>query len=276
MLYIHGGFGGAESTLFPQPSVFSGVLPPDRFQTITYNRRNSGRTEYRNARLNIADLADDARALLDHVGIEQAIILGDSLGGQIAMQFGLSWPERVTSLVLAETGARIVRETLKARLAVVLTSVMPPPLLIKLGRRRAISPPFYDPLGPETPGQLEKALAKHEAYRQALRGLSEAELTRFSMGILRNYACFIGLDMTQRLHELKMPADIIHGTADTVVATQAGQDLQRLIPHARLHLLEGLGHGLFYYPKARNLINDILAPLAANRVSQPALNAEAT
>src|SRR5579862_8997928 len=81
-LFIHCGFGGAESTLFPRDSVYRGVLPAQRFRAITYDRRNAGRSEYSRHAYKLEDLADDAAALLDHLDARQAVIVGDSLGGQ--------------------------------------------------------------------------------------------------------------------------------------------------------------------------------------------------
>src|SRR5215213_3709846 len=89
VLFIHGGFGGVESTLFPQQSVFKGVMPPDTFRTITFDRRNSGRSGYSTKPHKIEDLAADAAALLDHLRIDRAVIVGDSMGGMVAMKFAL-------------------------------------------------------------------------------------------------------------------------------------------------------------------------------------------
>ena len=46
VLFIHGGFGGAESTLFPKPSAVTGLLSREAFRTISFDRRNSGRSGY--------------------------------------------------------------------------------------------------------------------------------------------------------------------------------------------------------------------------------------
>src|SRR3954449_9852925 len=69
VLFIHGGFGGVESTLFPQRSVFTGILSPERFRTITYDRRNSSRSSYSMKAYRVEDLATDAAALLDYLNI---------------------------------------------------------------------------------------------------------------------------------------------------------------------------------------------------------------
>jgi pimeloyl-ACP methyl ester carboxylesterase len=78
------------------------------------------------------------------------------------------------------------------------------------------------------------------------------------MGILRNYAAFIGRDHYERASELSVPVKIVHGTADTVVPVRRAHVLHRLIAQSELHLLPGLGHGLFYYEEARELLRSLL------------------
>jgi len=85
VLFIHGGYGGAESAVVPKlPPEIVGILPPDRFQIITYDRRNAGQSEFTEAHYTLDDLADDARALLDHLSADKAIVVGSSAGGSTA------------------------------------------------------------------------------------------------------------------------------------------------------------------------------------------------
>ena len=82
VLFIHGGYGGAATAVVPQlPPEVVGILPPDRFQVITYDRRNTGQSEFSGAHFTLDDLADDCRALLDHLGAGPTIVIGSSAGG---------------------------------------------------------------------------------------------------------------------------------------------------------------------------------------------------
>src|SRR5690606_39743505 len=84
ILAIHGGFGGLGPAVAPTEyfTPLSGVG-----RLITYSRRNCGKSEFRDERYTQDDLADEAAALLDHLEIEQAVIVGDSMGGTIAQSF---------------------------------------------------------------------------------------------------------------------------------------------------------------------------------------------
>ena len=62
-----------------------------------------------------AEMADDALALLDRLGIEEVFVAGHSLGGMVALQMALAAPGRVRSLALAATGARPPRRAPRSR-----------------------------------------------------------------------------------------------------------------------------------------------------------------
>jgi pimeloyl-ACP methyl ester carboxylesterase len=258
VLFIHGGFGGVESTLFPQRSVFSGVLPSENFRTVTYDRRNSSRSGYSTKPYRVDDLAADARGLLDHLSIEHAVIVGDSLGGQVAMLFAARWPELVNCLVLAETAPHIVRGTRFSKSVLLASRFVPHRLIFRLARQRVLNPPEYDPVGPQTAETLEARRVRRAAYLAKLRTMPQDDLFRYSIGLLHSYAAFMGRDVSDRLSDLKMPVHILHGTADRVVPFRAGELLKQLIPASALHPMEGAGHGLFYYEPARALMRDIL------------------
>src|ERR687895_216601 len=72
-------------------------------RVIAYDNRGSGRSTVTPGPYTTARLAADAVALLDHLGIERADVFGMSLGGMIAQELALGWPERVDRLVLGCT-----------------------------------------------------------------------------------------------------------------------------------------------------------------------------
>src|SRR5690606_35934259 len=86
-----------------------GPLTPllaDRFRLILVDNRGSGRTVTRGETpLAIADMADDAAALLDRLGIAEAAVVGHSLGGLLGLLLAARHPARVRRLVTMTTGA---------------------------------------------------------------------------------------------------------------------------------------------------------------------------
>ena len=77
------------------------------FRVITYDNRGAGRTSAPDRPYSIAGMAEDVRALMDHLGIEKAHVLGFSMGGYIAQELALAQPGRIDKLILLATAGAI-------------------------------------------------------------------------------------------------------------------------------------------------------------------------
>ncbi len=77
----------------------------DRYRLITWDGRGFGDTVYDHRPFTFWDLASDCIGLLDHLGIDRAVVGGMSQGGFIALRVALIAPERVRALVLLDTQA---------------------------------------------------------------------------------------------------------------------------------------------------------------------------
>lgn len=250
--------------MFPQPSVFSGVLPHESFRTITYDRRNSNRSGYAIRPFAIEDLAADAAGLLDHLRIDRAIVVGDSMGGMVAMKLALRWPERTIGLLLAETAPRIIRSRPLIKATLIGARLLPPRLVYRLFKRRVMNPPRYAPVGPETRESAASRDERWASYLKQLREMPGDDLYRYSVGLLRTYVAYFGRDLSSEIGRLStMPVHILHGTSDSVVPFERGHRLHQLIRGSQLHAFEGLTHGLFYYEEARERARQLIEQMAA-------------
>src|SRR5688572_19068589 len=252
VLFIHGGYGGAESAVAEKlPPEIVDILPADRFQVITYDRRNAGQSEFSAAHVTLEDLADDARALLDHLGADRAIVVGASAGGPIALQFALTYPQRTLALCLPNTGANIMnpaRPRGRAFGELVAKARAEGDRAVFESRKASLRQPA--PLsGPRA--SLEAAIKRHAAVSQALVTISDEDLFRFSTGELRNVEAYQGYDLTPRLAELTMPVCIIHGTADATVPIAWGEAIHAGIPGSEFHAIPDADHGVLLYDGAQ-------------------------
>jgi pimeloyl-ACP methyl ester carboxylesterase len=77
----------------------------DRFRVLRYDLRSHGDSGAVDATCTRSDLADDLAALLDHLEIDKAVVVGHSGGGVVAMQFAVDHPDRLSALVLVGTAS---------------------------------------------------------------------------------------------------------------------------------------------------------------------------
>ena len=260
LLFIHGGYGGAATTLAPQSHAIKTTLPRDKVRTILYDRRNAGLSAYTDAHYTLTTLAGDALGLLDYLGIGKAIIVGSSAGGPIALELALSHPERVIALCLPNTGANLAsleRPQGKTRRDLVERSKSDGDKAVFEQRKASLRVPA--PSDSKEPAEI----ARQERLKAALQAVSDDDLLRYSIGEIRNYEAYLDADYTARLGELKMPVCIIHGTADRVVPYAWGEALHKAITQSEMHPIPDADHGILSYDGAAVVLRDWVARVIA-------------
>lgn len=100
-MFCHGA-GGNHASWYQQVPAFAA-----RYRVITWDQRGFGRSTNRADRSGPRAAASDLRALLDHLALESAHLVGQSMGGWVILGFALAHPGRVRSLVFANTVAGI-------------------------------------------------------------------------------------------------------------------------------------------------------------------------
>jgi pimeloyl-ACP methyl ester carboxylesterase len=182
----------------------------------------------------LRDMADDSFALLDHLGIERAHVVGTSMGGMIAQEMAIGAPERVLSLasMMSTTGDRFVG-TPKLRVWSVLTRRAPNDrdAYVEYFARlfRMIGSPAYRP------------------DEERVRSLAGASYDRCHnpAGTARQLGAILASgSRTAALRELDVPAVVIHGESDPLVPPRAGLATAKAIPGAELIKIPGMGHDM--------------------------------
>ena len=250
LVLIHGGLGGGEGCA-PMLSFHGFALSP-LFQVIAYDRRAAGRSETPAEGYSIANYAADLRALLEHLQVDRAYILGSSAGGPIALQFALEYPQITRALLLINT-MTYVQEAERAVRQRELTLIRQAEAAA--GREAAVEAG----LNARWPGLKE---SKPEQFEK-LRAIN---LEQYD-GIVKTIQSYldIGDSLESRLAELAMPTLIVHGDADSRINVDCGRQLHRGIAGSNLHIIPGAEHGLLTNEAAqtRRVIMDFLAQVAA-------------
>lgn len=186
----------------------------------------------------LSDIANDAVALLDHLGIDKAHIVGQSMGGMTVQTIALEHPERVLSVcsIGSTTGDPEVGQPDAAALGglAAAAGTAPPADADEATDRYVVT--WTALAGPNYPCDVERT---REVGRRAY------EREHGSIGVIRHMAAIRASgDRTARLAEIKVPVLVIHGTSDPLVTVSGGYATAKAIPNSELHIVEGMGHDI--------------------------------
>jgi pimeloyl-ACP methyl ester carboxylesterase len=240
LLLIHGlGYAGSWG--------WRPVLEPlaRSFRVIAFDNRGIGGSDRPPGPYSTRMMAEDAVAVLDEAGVERAHVVGTSLGGMVAQELALAYPDRVDRLVLACTTAggpsgfpmpektvRLITQPLD----------LPPDERFRVFVRNALSEPYDEAM-------VEEIKDLRIAEGQPL----EAWQAQAAAGV--------GHDAFDRIGEIGAPTLVVTGTADEVVDARNSDLLAERVPGARLEKFEGAGHLFFWQEPERfvALLEEFLA-----------------
>jgi pimeloyl-ACP methyl ester carboxylesterase len=229
------GFSGQASSWSER---FLELLRP-HFQIVRFSNRGTGLTDRPQAPYSVPMMADDAAGLLAELGIGRAHVLGISMGGMIAQELVLSYPERVQGLVLGCTtpgwshGVPPSQE--------VMALLMPTPGVSLEEQFRKAWPAIV------TPEFVER---EREFLEEMLRVGLENVTTMDTL--MRQAAAIQGFDAYERLPQIEAPTFIIHGDKDQLVPPQNGDILRERIPGSTVRILPGAAHMFFWEKPAES------------------------
>jgi pimeloyl-ACP methyl ester carboxylesterase len=241
LLFVHGGLGGGTgSARFRQHH----MAELARYaEVIAFDRRAAGRSETPAADYSFAGFVADLFALLDYLGRSRAVLMGTSAGGPQVLQAALTHPERVIGLILGSTATQTVR--------------VPPELATLITF-----------LGTDGLAQLQAMLARPETTPAAGTAAAARSPVGNFGGVLQTYLAYHlhGDPIATRLHEISVPALILHGTADEEIAFAEAERLHAALPDAVLVAFPGGGHGIMatHAEAYRQAIIPFLQSLAAS------------
>ena len=263
VLFIHGGFGGPNSSLLPSPNAITRDIPTG-IQLITFDRRCAGESDYTLEWFDLADVATDAHELMHHLGFEQSIVVGSSMGGMVALQYVHLFSDSVTALGFMNTGADLMSHTnWGQRLAhQVSRHKNEGDEGVFAEYRERLRNPAQTPLPQDTSSDVRKQMeAARNAYMNALAITSDEDLCRYHAGMIRNASAFLGHDFTTTLENIAVPTLIVHGDADDVVPYEYGQQLATGITESTFVTIPNARHGILSYAEAREALSDWLLSL---------------
>jgi pimeloyl-ACP methyl ester carboxylesterase len=181
----------------------------------------------------LQDMAEDARGVLDRLGITRASVVGYSMGGMIGQILAARYPTRVRKLVslMSSDGANWIDATHAAHTAMARSVVGIGDRSARLERLVEDSALYRGP---------HLAFDRAEARRHIAAALDRADRPA---GIFRQALAMRGSgDRRALLRTIACPTLVVHGTDDPVIAAEQGRAAAARIPGARLEMLERAGH----------------------------------
>ena len=210
------------------------------FRTITFDIRGE-----QNLAHGVADLCAEVVALLDHLGVLKAHVLGTSLGGFVAQELALERPDLVDRLILVCTSYG---------------GVGPEPMSFEaLGKMLG-----WGSLSSESAVRQGLEAATSDAYRAQnpdefdlimhWRLADSPSLSEYSQQIMAGAR----FDASRNVGEITSPTLVIHGTDDRYVPLANAAALAEAIPNAKLRILDGAGH-LVFIEQAKEVNKEIIS-----------------
>jgi pimeloyl-ACP methyl ester carboxylesterase len=209
------------------------------FECVVFDNRGMGLSGEAELPFTIADMAEDAAALLDALGIESAHVVGISMGGMIAQELALAHPERIRTLTIGASYC---------------------------------GGPNGELMAPEDLQMLGAAYASGEADN-VFRAMWEINLSPGFRAEESRYADFVEMgsalpaprpvvmqqmracgehDTHERLARIDLPTLVVHGDADRLLGHGNGREIAAAIPGSRFETLAGVGHMFWWEQPERS------------------------
>lgn len=227
VVFAHGA-GGNHLSWWQQVPIFA-----SKYRCVTFDHRGFGQSPDVPNGPGSRAFVEDLRHLLDHLGIERAALVAQSMGGRTCLGFALAYPERVAALVLADTTGGFSdagMAQLRAEGEAALAAPNPPP----------------------------RTYARHFPQEHPARAFLYGQIQ--ALNPPRQDVAAPGPSVEQ-VRALRTPTLLIVGEHDIIAPPAIMKMFQSYIPHARLAEVAGAGHSVYFEKPAEfnRLVLDFLA-----------------
>jgi len=216
------GVGGNHMSWFQQVPHFA-----NHYTVVTYDQRGWGFSRGPEGGPGGAAFVDDLAALLDHLGIERAHVVAQSMGGWTALGLAYRRPERVRSLVLADTHGGL--ETGEIRTAIRLGGPQSEPAPLPFRASQALDARFA---------------RDHPALAFLYNQISELNPPRVAP--MDEHLRSINRLSSEQAASVRCPTLFIVGERDEVIPPATIELARRLLPNARISRVPATGHSVYF------------------------------
>ena len=203
------------------------LLSPE-YHAFALDLRGHGDSDKPECCYTVDDFAADVVAFMEAVGIEEATLIGDSSGGLIAQRVALSYPHRVSRLLLIGSPTTLVNNE-----------------SVREAREEILA--LEDPVSPEFAKEFHASMIYHPVPEEFL-STALSETLKVPARIWRDYyeGVLLTVDDTVHLGELDVPTLILWGEQDAVLGREEQEWRTAAIPNATLKVYPDTGHAVAF------------------------------
>jgi pimeloyl-ACP methyl ester carboxylesterase len=188
------------------------------FKVVIYDLRGHGESGKPSKQYSVWTHGEDLYALIKHLGLKQANIVGHSMGGMVACVLAVRHPEVVKRLVLADTMCNVIPEAVGERVA------------------------WVKKMSMEEIGRLIAKRGIKLVGEDAIRLVVDMVKGQTPEVYVRNAVATSGFNICGELKKIDKPTLIIVGGKDEATPAWMAETLHRLIPNSELYIMKGAGH----------------------------------
>jgi pimeloyl-ACP methyl ester carboxylesterase len=237
-------FMGIANDALGWPQGFIDLLAASGYQVIRYDYRGTGMSDWKQSPFALTDLASDAKQILDTLNIEKAHLVGVSMGGMVAQEFALHFPQRTATLTAIMSSGDIQDKEIKGLSKKTIFDLM------KIGLKYGVLP------------TERNTIKMHLAARTILRGDADygidvkgvAEQVLYNLRRRKGYNPHVAGQHEEAvrrsgsryegLKQLEIPALVIHGEKDPFVPIDHSMKLASVLSNARKRWFVNMGHDI--------------------------------
>lgn len=218
----------------------------DDYRVLRFDLRGHGESELGDEEIAIGTYADDLKGLLDELNIDNVTLVGFSLGGAVALDFAIRYPQMVSSLVLmssfygVDSHSRGIFNQFKNTLSCSFED-------------------FYDYILPMV--LCPEVIGENKAELELLKGIASQSAN--TEAFIRAVDAALDFNAEDELSEMDVPTLILAGRYDDIFPLKTQKEMQSKIKNSRLIVLDDVKHNLLV-GKNNEKILDILRGLSIN------------
>ena len=254
-------FMGIANDALGWPQGFLDLLVESGYQVIRYDYRGTGMSDWmpdwEKSPYSLEDLASDAKLILDKLNIDKVHLVGVSMGGMVAQEFAIHFPERTLTLTNIMSSGDILDDNIKA------ISTKTTLDLIRIGIKYGIFPTERNIIKLQIVARI--ILRGKADYKIDAKGIAEQVLYNlrkrngYNPRVSRQHEEAVRRSGPHydKLRKLKIPSLIIHGQDDPFIPIEHSLKLASVLPDARTKWFSNMGHDIpprLYDPIVAELI----------------------